>query len=114
KLICGLSACKEHLGLTFFRGTELSDSAKLFSKAGENNTNIRSIRLTTLDSVNRAALRELLHTAVELDADPMIPPAPKVKREAWADAGLFQKSPRRQTKPRCGGILSPSCADVSA
>ena len=27
KLVCGLSACKKHLGITFFRGTELRDMA---------------------------------------------------------------------------------------
>src|SRR4249920_1233273 len=52
KLVCGLSACQHHLGITFFRGTELSDPSKLFNEGGENNTNIRSIRLTTLDGFN--------------------------------------------------------------
>jgi hypothetical protein len=79
KLICGLSACQRHLAITFFRGTELPDPARLFA-GGEQNTNIRSVRLTALDCVDRDALRELLHAAVELDADPLIPPAPKIKR----------------------------------
>ena len=55
KLVVGLSACQRHLALFFFRGTELPDPAGIFSPGGENNTNIRSIRLTTLDGVNRAA-----------------------------------------------------------
>jgi hypothetical protein len=92
KLVCGLSACQKHLGLTFFRGTELPDPAKLFNEGGESNTNIRSIRLTTLDGFDRASLRQLLRAAVELDADPMIPPAPKVKRKPWPMPDYFKKA----------------------
>ena len=77
KLICGLSACKAHLGIAFFRGTELPDPRRLFSPGGEGNTNLRSLRLTTLDGFDRAALRALLHAAVALDADPTLPPAPR-------------------------------------
>ena len=91
KLVCGLSACKRHLGLTFFRGTELPDPAKLFT-SGENNTNILSMRFTTLDGVNRDALRALLHAAVELDADPMVPPAPKAKRAQWPMPAFLKKA----------------------
>lgn len=92
KLVCGISACKYHLGIAFFRGTELPDPAKLFNEGGENNTNIRSIRLTTLDGFNRAALRTLLRAAVELDSDPMVPPAPKVKRKPWPMPDIFRKA----------------------
>ncbi|HKS38085.1 MAG TPA: DUF1801 domain-containing protein [Verrucomicrobiae bacterium] len=92
KLVCGLSACKKHLGWTFFRGTELADPAKLFNEGGENNTNIRSLRLTTLEGVDRAALRELLHAAVEVDSDPVVPPAPKVKRKPWPMPGFFKRA----------------------
>jgi hypothetical protein len=92
KLVCGLSACQKHLGFTFFRGTELPDPAKLFNEGGEQNTNIRSIRLTTLDGFNRGALEELLHAAVELDSDPMIPPAPKVKRKRWPVPADFKRA----------------------
>ncbi len=92
KLICGLSACQKHLSLAFFRGTELPDRARLFNEGGENNTNIRSIRLTSLDGLNRRALQELLHAAVELDAGPMIPPAPKVKRKPWPTPKFFQEA----------------------
>lgn len=90
KLVCGMSACKRHLGLTFFRGTELPDPARLFNEGGENNTNIRSLRLTSLDRLNRTALRELLHAAVELDSDPMLPPVPKVKRKPWPMPAFFK------------------------
>lgn len=92
KLVCGLSACKSHLGITFFRGTELADPARLFTDGSENNTNIRSVRLTSLETLNRDALRALLHAAVELDADPMIPPAPKMKRKPWPMPAFFKQA----------------------
>jgi uncharacterized protein YdeI (YjbR/CyaY-like superfamily) len=92
KLVCGLSACQHHLGVTFFRGTELPDPVHLFNGGGENNTNIRSMRLTTLDGLNREALRSLLCAAVELDADPMVPPAPKAKRKPWPMPDFFKKA----------------------
>jgi hypothetical protein len=46
KLVCGLNACKRHVAITFFRGTELPDPRGLFT-GGEENTNIRSVRLTS-------------------------------------------------------------------
>ncbi|MBK7997707.1 MAG: YdeI/OmpD-associated family protein [Verrucomicrobia bacterium] len=112
KLVCGLSACKAHLGITFFRGTELDDPVKLFTDGSEGNTNIRSIRVTNLAAVNRAALENLLHAAVELDADPMIPPAPKVKRKPWPMPSFF-KAALAEKKHRAAAenfkTLSPTC-----
>ena len=92
KLVCGLSACKHHVGIFFFRGTELPDSKKLFTKGGEKNTNIRSIRVESLEEFDREAFRVLLHAAVELDSDPAIPPAPKVKRKPWPRPAYFRKA----------------------
>jgi hypothetical protein len=91
KLVCGISACQKHLGVAFFRGTELPDPARLF-KNGEQNTNIRSLRLTSLEGLKRRALEELLHAAVELDSDPMIQPAPKVKRKPWPIPDNFKRA----------------------
>ena len=91
KLVCGMSACQKHLGVAFFRGTELPDPTKLFNEGGENNTNIRSLRLTTFEGFDRNALRELLHTAVELDADVTTPPVPKVKRKPWPMPAFFKR-----------------------
>lgn len=90
KLVCGISACKKHVSIAFFRGTELPDPAKLFAPGGEGNTNIRSIRLTSLEGFHRRAFQTLLHAAVELDADPTIPPAPKVKRKPWPMPKFFK------------------------
>ena len=112
KLVCGLSACQKHLGITFFRGTELPDPARLFSPGGENNTNILSIRVTTLDGFNREALKRLLHRAVELDADPTVPPVPKVKRRPWPVPDFFKKAlgeKRNRVAAESFRALAPSC-----
>jgi hypothetical protein len=90
KLVCGLSACQKHLGIAFFRGTELPDPAKLLEPGSAGNTNIRSIRLTTLAGFNQRAFQKLLQAAVDLDADPVIPPAPKVKRKPWPMPKFFR------------------------
>jgi uncharacterized protein YdeI (YjbR/CyaY-like superfamily) len=112
KLVCGISACKHHLGIAFFRGTELPDPAKLFTPGGENNTNIRSVRLTSLEGVNQRALQELLHAAVELDADVTMPPLPKVKRKPWPMPAFFKRA-LAEKKNRAAAEnfrdLSPTC-----
>lgn len=112
KLVCGISACKAHLGITFFRGTELPDPAKLFLQGSEKNTNIRSIRITSLAALNRDALRAVLHAAVELDADPMIPPAPKIKRKPWPMPSCFKAAlAERKNHSAAENFkkLSPTC-----
>lgn len=112
KLVCALSACKQHLGVTFFRGTELPDPARLFAAGGEGNTNIRSIRVTTLEGLNRAALRELIHAAVALDAEPAIPPAPKRKRKPWPMPEFFKKilaQTRHRRAAEAFKKMSPTC-----
>ncbi len=82
RLVCGLSACKHHLGISFFRGTELRESTSLFT-GGEANTSIQSLRLTSLEALNARAFRQLLQAAVLLDDSPEMPPPPKVRREDW-------------------------------
>lgn len=112
KLVCGLSACQKHLGIAFFRGTELPDPAKLFEPGGAGNTNIRSIRLTSLEHFNRRAFQELLHAAVALDADPAIPPAPKVKRKPWPMPKFFKAAlaqPQHRRAAENFRSLSPTC-----
>jgi uncharacterized protein YdeI (YjbR/CyaY-like superfamily) len=109
KLVCGLSACKKHLSVAFFRGTELPDPAKLF-QAQENNTNILSIRITTLEGFNREAFRDLVHAAVALDADPEQAPVPKVKRAPYPMPDYFAKALRKDKQAQTGfQKLSPSC-----
>jgi uncharacterized protein YdeI (YjbR/CyaY-like superfamily) len=110
KLVCGLSACQRHLGIVFFRGTELRDLAGLFDPGSEDNTNIRNIRLTSLAGLERGAFRMLLHAAVALDADATIPSAPKIKREPWPGPDFFTKALKRHRAAAAGfAKLSPSC-----
>jgi uncharacterized protein YdeI (YjbR/CyaY-like superfamily) len=97
KLVCALGAFQKHTGLTFFRGTELPDPTHLFNQ-GEGNTNIRTIRLTTLTGLDRAALRRLLHAALELDARPDIPPLPPRKREPWPVPDFFTQALKTNRK----------------
>ena len=97
KLVCGLSACQKHLGITFFRGTELRDVTKLFTD-GESNTSILSIRVTSLDKLDAQALRRLLHAAVALDADETSKPPPPKKREEWPMPEALAKGLKKDKK----------------
>ena len=109
KLVCGMSACKHHLGLTFFRGTELPDPARLFY-AGENNTSIRGIRIVAPGAIDSEACRRLLRAAVELDARPDIPRVPQRKREPWPVPDFFAKALKENRAADAGfRKLSPSC-----
>ncbi len=80
KRIVAIGGFKQDAQLTFFRGSELPDPAKLMT-LGEGNLSIRNVRLTTLDDIDRAALRALIRAAAQLDAMPHIPPPPPRKRE---------------------------------
>lgn len=97
KLVCGLSACQKHLGITFFRGTELRDVTKLFT-GGASNTSILSIRVTSLDKLDAQALRRLLHAAVALDADETAKPPPPKKREEWPMPEALAKGLKKDKK----------------
>ncbi len=82
KRIVAIAGFKKHAQVVFFRGTELPDPAGLFT-GGEGNTNIRNVNLLSLDAINATALRKLIHAAVQLDANPDLPPTPPRKREEW-------------------------------
>jgi hypothetical protein len=108
KLVCGLSACRKHVGVAFFRGTELADPKGLFHD-GEGNTNIRSVRITSAQGIDFKALSALLLSAVELDARPDVPPAPKVKREPWPMPDFFAKALKAdKNAARCYAVLAPT------
>ena len=101
KLVCGLSACKHHLSISFFRGTELRESTMLFT-GGEANTSIQSIRVTSLEDLDPQALRQLLHAAVLLDATPDLPPPPKVQREEWPMPEVLAKALKKNKAAAAG------------
>lgn len=94
KLVCGLSGCKKHVGIAIFRGTELYDPTDLFTPA-DNNTWIRSIRITDFEKFPREAFRKLLRAAVVLDADPDRPPPPPQPREQWPMPDFFARALRK-------------------
>ncbi|MBK8095194.1 MAG: YdeI/OmpD-associated family protein [Verrucomicrobiaceae bacterium] len=97
KLVCALSACKKHLGITFFRGTELRGITQLFSEQ-EGNLSIQTIRVTDFAKLDAQALKRLLHAAVALDADLTAKPPPTKKRAEWpmppALAAALKKGPK--------------------
>lgn len=83
KRVCGLSGFKTHAQITFYRGRELPDPARLFNHGLENNS-IHSIDLPNgMDDLNVRALRSLLQAAVQLDAEPVLPKPPSPPREEW-------------------------------
>src|SRR5688572_19545925 len=75
KLVCALGGYKKCAGLTFFRGKELPDAAALCDQ-GAGNAAIMSLRITSLESLDRGALRHLLRAAVRLD-ETVPPPRPE-------------------------------------
>ena len=80
KNIVALGAYVKEAEIMFFRGAELDDAKKLFN-SGLENVSIRDIKLKSLDELDRAAFRALLHAAVKLDKQPALPKPPKAKRE---------------------------------
>ena len=109
KNICALSACKKHLGITFFRGTELRDITTLFD-GGDSNTSIQTIRVTKLEKLNVNALQRLVHAAVALDSDESAKPPPPKKRAEWPMPPALAKA-LKQNKAAAAGFkaMSISC-----
>lgn len=109
KNICGISACKKHLGIAFFRGTELREITDLF-EGGEANTSILTIRVTKLEKLNAKAFQRLLHAAVALDADESAKPPPVKKRAEWPMPPALEKA-LKQNKAAAAGFkaMSISC-----
>lgn len=61
--VCAVGAFKEHLKINFFKGASLPDPHRLFN-GGLDAKASRSIDLAEGDSVNKAALQELIRAAV--------------------------------------------------
>lgn len=101
KNICGLSACKKHLGITFFRGTELRELTNLF-EGGEANTSILTIRVTKLEKLNAKAFQRLLHAAVALDADESAKPPPMKQRAEWPMPAALAKGLKQNPAAAAG------------
>jgi uncharacterized protein YdeI (YjbR/CyaY-like superfamily) len=107
KLIFGMSGCKKHVGLTFFRGMELNDPSGLFSES-VGSISIRSIRITRLEAVDSRAIRDLIQRAVYLDLYGP-PPFPPRRRDPLALPDFFAKALRDDFAAAAGfQSLSPS------
>ena len=101
KLVCGLSACRRHLGITFFRGTELREMTRLFT-GGESNTSIQSIRITSINQLDAPGLKRLLHAAVALDGDDSAKPPPPKKRVEWPMPDVLKNALLKNKKAAAG------------
>lgn len=109
KLVCGLSACRKHLGITFFRGTELRDLTKLFNR-GEGNTSILSFQVRSMQDLDAKVFQRLLHAAVALDADECAKPPPPKQREQWPMPEVLAKALKKNQAAAAGfHAISKSC-----
>ncbi|HEY1050208.1 MAG TPA: YdeI/OmpD-associated family protein [Prosthecobacter sp.] len=93
KLVCAISACKKHLGVSFFRGVELREmtGTDLFV-GGEASTSIQTLRITDPKQLNATQLRRLVQAAVALDADESIRPPPPKKKAEWPMPEVLAKA----------------------
>ncbi|HEY2573546.1 MAG TPA: YdeI/OmpD-associated family protein [Verrucomicrobiaceae bacterium] len=78
--VCALGGYVKGAEVLFFRGAELHDAKKFFN-SGLENVSIRDLKLTSLEQLDRATFRALLHEAVKLDRAPSLPRPPRQKRE---------------------------------
>ena len=62
-LVCAVGAFKDNAGLNFFKGASLPDPNNLFN-AGLDAKNSRSVRFYEGDTINEAALKDLIRAAV--------------------------------------------------
>jgi uncharacterized protein YdeI (YjbR/CyaY-like superfamily) len=109
KRVVAIAGFKKHAQMVFFRGTELEDPAGLFF-GGEGNTNIRNVNFLSLDGLNTRALRELIQSAVALDANPDIPPTPPRQREEWPMPEALAKALKKnKTAAANFEAMSKSC-----
>lgn len=84
KLVLAISACKKHLGVSFFRGVELREmTATDLFVGGEQSTSIQTLRVTDPRKLSTTKLRALVHAAVALDADESTRPPPPKKKAEW-------------------------------
>ena len=64
KMICSSSAFKNHVGLNFFNGAFLEDPIGFFPKDSQAKQ-MRTVKFTKEDSLDREALKSMLKRAIE-------------------------------------------------
>ncbi|MBA2279417.1 DUF1801 domain-containing protein [Candidatus Saccharibacteria bacterium] len=62
-LVCAISGFKDYIKINFFKGAFLPDPASLFN-SGLDSKEHRSINLQQLDTINSAAISDLIRAAV--------------------------------------------------
>lgn len=108
KRVVAIAGFKHHAQLVFFRGTELDDPAGLFV-GGESNTHIRNVTLTSADQFQAQALRDLVQAAVQLDANPHLPPLPPQRREEWPMPEALERAlQKNRAAAACFAMLKPT------
>lgn len=65
KLVCAVSAFKDHVKINFFQGAKLADPHKLLNNGFDSKAH-RSIDFTEASEVNEPALRELIQEALNI------------------------------------------------
>ncbi len=79
KNVCALGGFKKWAGLTFFRGGELPEAPALCEPAAGQGA-VLTVRFSSLESLDRGALKRLLRAAVHLDETVPPPVLSKVPR----------------------------------
>jgi hypothetical protein len=74
-LVCAIGAFKDHVGMNVFKGASLKDPRKMFNGGLEAKTS-RSINFREGDSMDEAAVLELIRAAVALNMGGGKKPAP--------------------------------------
>ena len=67
-IVCTGETYKDHVKMTFAKGASLKDPARLFNSSLEGNVR-RAIDIHEGDSINKAALKDLIRAAVKLNLE---------------------------------------------
>lgn len=62
-MLCTMAAFKNHVSFTFFSGVKIKDTFQLFT-SDCTAKNMRTIKFTSLDQINEAALTNYIHQAI--------------------------------------------------
>lgn len=109
KLVCAIGGFKRHAGLTFFRGRELPAALEICDQ-GAQSVSIMSMKIPSVECLDRGATRRLLRAAVQLDES--VPPIRLSKQPRPlppVPAALAKALRKNQTASAHWKALSPSC-----
>lgn len=98
RLVCGIAACKHWAAVVFFRGTEIPMGERLWDPRGAENLTMRSLRLTTLEELDRRLFKRVLARALELDWEGPAPAPPRKPPVEWPMPPELESALRRNKK----------------